>query len=460
MSTNGHALQIGWATKSITPDLPVQLHGQHHERISSSVHDEIAATAFVVSCDAMQAIFLSCDVVAVPRDLVEMIRESLKTRIPDIDATKLIVAATHTHTAPTLSDNLYPDPPAGVMSPARYREFLVPKLVDIIESAWESRVPSPVAWELGYAPVGFNRRTSYLDGHTQMYGATNAKDFAGMEGGCDHGVELMYSFDDSGALLGIVVNLSCPSQIVESNYYISGDFWSTVRRRVRERFGEEVHVLPLCGAAGDQSPRDLVRGNHDGIDFRNESGMEEMGRRILLSIEDRYKHAIESKRPPIQLAHEVTSFELDARKITEAEADSIRRDNHEYEAEHPTPQSSNGGRLRKGRRALERYESQGDRPKFPVELHAVRIDDRVFATNPFELFLDYGLRIKARSRAEQTFVAQLVGDRALYLPTKRAVASGHYGTIPTESFVGPAGGDILVEKTLALIESTYDDTAR
>jgi len=40
------------------------------------------------------------------------------------------------------------------------------------------------------------------------------------------------------------------------------------------------------------------------------------------------------------------------------------------------------------------------------------------ATNPFELFLDYGMRIKARSKALQTFVVQLACDSSGYLPTQ------------------------------------------
>ena len=45
-----------------------------------------------------------------------------------------------------------------------------------------------------------------------------------------------------------------------------------------------------------------------------------------------------------------------------------------------------------------------------------------FATNPFELFLDYGMRIKGRSPALQTFVLQLTTPWCGYLPTERAVA--------------------------------------
>ena len=58
-------------------------------------------------------------------------------------------------------------------------------------------------------------------------------------------------------------------------------------------------------------------------------------------------------------------------------------------------------------RVLDRHEAQGERPTEDVEVHALRIGDAALVTNPFELFLDFGLRMKARSRAQQTFIAQL-----------------------------------------------------
>ena len=80
-----------------------------------------------------------------------------------------------------------------------------------------------------------------------------------------------------------------------------------------------------------------------------------------------------------------------------------------------------------------------------------REGDAVLVTNPFELFLDYGLRIKARSDAAQTMVVQLAG-RGFYLPTARAIAAGGYGAMPAVSVAGPEAGARLVEETLMMID--------
>jgi hypothetical protein len=88
-----------------------------------------------------------------------------------------------------------------------------------------------------------------------------------------------------------------------------------------------------------------------------------------------------------------------------------------------------------------------------VEIHVLRLGDVVLATNPFELFLDYGLRIKARSAAAQTIIVQLAAGSGWYLPTERAIRGGGYGAMPAVSKVGPEGGKELVEETLQMIRS-------
>jgi len=91
----------------------------------------------------------------------------------------------------------------------------------------------------------------------------------------------------------------------------------------------------------------------------------------------------------------------------------------------------------------------------PVEIHVLRIGDAALATNPFELFLDYGLRIKAQSPAAQTIVVQLAAGSGAYLPTERAVQGGGYGAMPAVANVGPESGKELVEATLQMIRGLF-----
>ena len=77
------------------------------------------------------------------------------------------------------------------------------------------------------------------------------------------------------------------------------------------------------------------------------------------------------------------------------------------------------------------------------------------ATNPFELFLDYGNKIKARSFAEQTFLVQLANGTEGYLPTEKAEKGGHYSAFISSGQVGHEGEDLLVRNTLKNINEMF-----
>ena len=90
-----------------------------------------------------------------------------------------------------------------------------------------------------------------------------------------------------------------------------------------------------------------------------------------------------------------------------------------------------------------------------MEMHIVKLGNIAMATNPFELFVDYGNRIKARSLAEQTFIIQLACGSLVYLPTEKAERGSHYSAYITSGYVGHEGGDMLVRKSVDVINALY-----
>ena len=69
--------------------------------------------------------------------------------------------------------------------------------------------------------------------------------------------------------------------------------------------------------------------------------------------------------------------------------------------------------------------------------------------------VDYGIRIKGRSPAIQTFVIQLAGSGS-YIPTSRSIAGGAYGAVPASTLIGTEGGQELIEKTLEMIHDLFE----
>jgi hypothetical protein len=68
--------------------------------------------------------------------------------------------------------------------------------------------------------------------------------------------------------------------------------------------------------------------------------------------------------------------------------------------------------------------------------------------------LDYGIQMKSRSKAIQTFVIQLVNG-AGYVPTEKAVRGGGYSAVVQSNKVGFEGGQVLADRTVELINSLW-----
>ena len=107
-------------------------------------------------------------------------------------------------------------------------------------------------------------------------------------------------------------------------------------------------------------------------------------------------------------------------------------------------------------RVVERFEKQKANPKatFEATIHVLRIGDAAVCATQFEMFTDYGVQIKARSRAAQTFLIQLAGEPS-YVPTVRAVQGGGYSAIVQSNRIRPEGGQILVERFVEIINSMW-----
>jgi hypothetical protein len=109
---------------------------------------------------------------------------------------------------------------------------------------------------------------------------------------------------------------------------------------------------------------------------------------------------------------------------------------------------------------VERFRSQRSQPEYCPELHVLRLGDTALSTSPFELYLDYGLRIRARGPAALTLHAQLSCDSGGYLPTARAAAAGGYGALIANGTVGPEGGQIVVDSILQVMHGQFEEMDR
>jgi hypothetical protein len=477
-------LHIGAASVDITPALPVALDGQFNLRIAKTA--ETPLTANVLALESREgnrsldlAIMVSSDVVGIPDELLKRVRQEVSKQLPELDTQKLFLNATHTHTAPVLKNDstssfLYPIPKEGVLQVEAYDRFFVQRVAGTIVKAWNSRRPGVVTWGLSHAVIAYNRRTVYSqklstpgafgDGTAKMYGQTQVPEFRNLEGVEDHALHVLFFWDRLGKLIATAIDVPCTAQLVEGRSSVNADYWHPVRERLRQRFGPDLVVLGWIGAAGDQSPRPLYRNAAEErmIRLRRLSGLEEIARRIVIAVEEAYETVNEDRYADVLLIHKVDTLALPMRLVTEAEYAFSKGERDEYAAQiAANPKSADEvlTRMTWNRYVVERFETQRNdpHPKHEVELHVLRIGDVAICTSEFELFTDYGIRIQARSHALQTFVIQLVGSGS-YLPTEKAVQGGGYSAVIQSNEVGPEGGQMLVDRTVTLINDLFPST--
>lgn len=423
-----NSLYVGFSSVDITPKKPVVVIGQMRKRIARTTLDPLTTTVLALETrgggvNKEQAIMVSCDVIFIRKQIQQRIRDLVKKQIPDFDVHKLFLNATHTHTAPGFIDNAFKglydvSKDKGVMKASEYGSFFVERIAKAVVGAWQNRKPAGMSWALGHAVVGMNRRVQYFDGKSVMYGNTNAENFSNIEGSEDHAVEMLFFWRPGEKLTGIVINIACTSQETENLSEISADFWHDVREEIRKRYSKDLFIFPQCAPSGDLSPHLLFRKKADELMLKRRgiSRRQEIARRIANAVDDVFGLARTDIKWKLPFKHIVVNPDL---------------------PEHEPA-------------VLPFYDTD---PIKPIEFHVIRLGDIAIATNPFELYIDYGIRIKARSKAVLTLLVQLSCQTNGYLPTEKAVKGGGYSA--DKFVVGPKGGQILVNETVKTINDLW-----
>jgi hypothetical protein len=452
---------IGSAVADITPDKPVALNGQWGLRVSTKAETPIIATVLTLQGSDNenkqdQAVLVSCDLTGVTPEILQKVRDAVRPQLPNLDVNKIILNATHTHTAPVLEEGVYGIPKEGVMQPTEYVAFLVDRVSDAIVRAWKGSQPGQVAWGLGHAVVGQNRRAVYANGSAVMYGDTSRPDFRRFEGYEDHGVEVLFFWNAQKELQAVAVSLACTTQEVEGLSVVNADFWHQARNKLKERFGANLNVLPWVSAAGDQSPHLMYRkaAEERMRQLRGASRCDDIARNIAAAVEEAYEGAAKEIHGDVPFRHVVETMKLPARKLSEEDVEVAKKAIAEAEQRADKTSAHKAWYSH----VLERYEQQKTNPFSDTEIHVLRLGDIAICTNPFELYLDYGVQMKAKSKALQTFIIQLAAGPASYLPTQTAVQGGGYSAEPFSNAVGPEGGQMLTDHTLELMNAMWAES--
>lgn len=496
-------LKIGWGKADVTPAGPTMLHGQTSNRLATEVLDPLSTTVLALEKDNTQLIMISLDHCGIDTFLLNALRKSINQAI-GIAPEKIITFVTHTHTAPQygavvpMADCMKIFNPVGkgaimgkgncgidvaemkkkypnFVDSEMYFEFLVKQITSAAVEAWKNRAPGKIAYGMGSAAIGECRRLTMDKIGGLMYGQENDPRMLHAEGHVDNSLNILATYTPCGKLTGMVINLACPSQVSEAWSIVSADYWNEVRELVASRYGKKVHILPQCSPAGDLSPHKILNRradermmllkqqqekalpdwtwrtrvyNHDyGLARRRE-----IARRIMAGLEDVLPAIASTAQSDLVFKHSFRVLSLPPRLITAEEAKKAADKAKFLENHFKKNNIAYDGSLPSQLGVIKRFKNPPE--AFNMELHTIRLGEVVFATNPFELYLDYGDRIKGASKAVQTFLIQLSNGTGGYLPSMRSGTAG-YGSWPSSVRVNFDGGNIVVRESVKDINALF-----
>ena len=181
------------------------------------------------------------------------------------------------------------------------------------------------------------------------------------------------------------------------------------------------------------------------------SRRQEIANRLADAISLVLPYALDTKTR-LEFSHQVNNVSLPRRMATEQEAQQATAKLQELNARVSGPSWEKSQQ----QDIIDSFENPGANRTYSMELHVLRLGEIAMASNPFEYYLDFGIRIKTRSKAALTFVIQLAGGGS-YVPTSKAIQGGGYSAEISSNLVGAEGGQVLVNETVKQINNLFTE---
>jgi neutral ceramidase len=222
-------LQAGVAEVCITPPIGVELAGYGPDlgRYSTDVHDPLMAQAIVLDDGQQRIAIITLDVIGVSQELTQGARREITVQT-GIPPQNVMIAASHSHTAPTTCAFRAwggPDP--------EYVHMVMRQIAGATAAA--ARKLEPVMLRVGR---GSHRALAW-----NRIGQTDV----------DPTVEVIRLDRALGEPLALLVHYACHPVILGPKSEISADYPGSLRRYLRERYSGGV-IMFLNGACGDIDP--------------------------------------------------------------------------------------------------------------------------------------------------------------------------------------------------------------
>lgn len=443
--------RAGAAAVDVTPEhFPVLVNGGMFSRSADSVKTPVKARAVVLDDGRERLAIVVVDSCMMPRRLLDEAKQ-LAAQRTRIQPARMLISATHTHTAPSAMGAL------GTDSDPHYPPFLRAKLVEAIVAAEANLRPARVGWAAADAAEYTALRRwirrpdriaedpfGNLTVRANMHAARNWDDVIGESGPEDPELSLISFQTREGLPIAVLANFSM--HYFGDSPPLSADYFGLFSEELKNRLAKEDETdrPPFVGIMSHGCSGDIWRRDYRIPD--NEARQDhtiETYTQGLLEIALSAYHAI-TYREDVDLAMSEARIELQYRVPDRQRLEWAQRVVEEM-----------GDRLPKTTAEVYAREQRilHERQSTEVVVQALRIGDIAIATTPTETYALTGLKLKLWSPLEKTMVIELANGGDGYIPPPEQHLLGGYNTWPARS----AGLEVqaepkIVETALELLE--------
>lgn len=461
-------LKAGAAALDITPPLGVLLAGSFTARSAAGIDDPLYARALVLedgSGTGGRLALVCCDLIAMPGETVAAAR-ALIARSGDVPPERVLIAATHTHTAPS---------PTGLLGTPRadaYMDALPERLATVVRLAAQRLAPARAAWGTGHEDrVSFNRRFHMRDGTVRMNPGVLNPEIVAPAGPIDPELGVLWVEREDGSPVAVVASFALHYVGTDQSDHVSADYFGHYARWMQRIYGPDLVPILFNGAQGDLN----------GVDVRERARLKghAMARRVAGIIAGETLRVVERLRPSgdLTLGAAQARFIFRRKRITledlaiasrllalpeDLSPGDLRRaagldpaGPFSWVVGQPLPDNA----LRLWARECQYLAAMPD--ELETELQVLRVGSAAVVSLPGEAFVELGLAIKRGSpfgpeNAGATLVAVLANDYVGYIGTRRAIEEeGSYETWAARSSLPDAAtGQAMIEATLRLLRQT------
>lgn len=445
--------RAGAAAVDATPQkFPVSMLGSFNDRPATSAHDPLYVRALVLDDGRIRIALAICDNCIIPREVIARAKQRA-AEVTGIPAGRMLVAATHTHTAPNVTNlNDIPADP-------EYIQLLVEKTAEAIAVANERLEPARIGWAAASLPEEvFNRRwhlTQETIGPNPFGGTDRVKmnprggspDLVRPAGPTDPEVSVVSVQTAAGKPLALLANYSLhyvggvPGGVLSADYF--GEFCREMEKRMAPGQTIPTPVAILTnGTSGDINNINFREPRPSQPPFER---IKQVARRVADTVEQAIRRI--DYQDHVTLAVAARDIRLGVRKPSPEELERARQI-----VANPGDKSLPPLAEYYARSAITLSEYPD---RVPMELQAIRIGSLGIAAIPCEVFAEIGLEIKSRSPLKPTFTIELANGYNGYLPTPGQHVLGGYETWrATSSYLEIDASTKIVQAIVELLSET------